>query len=184
MRNKKVLWICETAVLLAMLLVLQGVTKSFGQLVTGSCVNAILAITALCVGLGSGVTVAVLSPVFAYLLGIAPQLVVVPAIMVGNVVYVLLLNLIAGKSCPLWQQVCAWLAASAVKFGALYALVVWMICGLLSEPLLSGGLLKTPMLTALPPTFSFPQLFTALIGGFVALLVTPVLRKALAKIHS
>ena len=46
---------------------------------------------------------------------------------------------------------------------------------------LEKGLLKQPMLTALPATFSTPQLFTALIGGTVALLVVPVLRKALKK---
>ena len=33
--NKKVLWITETAVLIALLVVVQFVTKSFGQLVTG-----------------------------------------------------------------------------------------------------------------------------------------------------
>jgi len=37
------------------------------------------------------------------------------------------------------------------------------------------------MLTALPATFSWPQLFTALIGGGIALLITPILRKALRK---
>ena len=51
----------------------------------------------------------------------------------------------------------------------------------LSEGLLASGALKAPMLKALPATFSWPQLFTALIGGAVALLITPILRKALHK---
>ena len=50
----------ETAVLLALLVTLQAVTKSFGQLVTGSCVNGVLAITALLVGMGGGLTVALM----------------------------------------------------------------------------------------------------------------------------
>ena len=62
----------ETAVLLALLVTLQAVTKSFGQLVTGSCVNAILAIAVLFTGLGSGITIALISPVLAFLFGIAP----------------------------------------------------------------------------------------------------------------
>ena len=45
--NKKILWITETAVMLALLVTLQAVTKPLGQLVTGSCVNAVLAITVL-----------------------------------------------------------------------------------------------------------------------------------------
>jgi len=79
------------------------------------------------------------------------------------------------------RQVIAWLIAAAAKFAALYAIVVWLICGVLSESLLASGVMKAPMLKALPATFSWPQLFTALIGGAVALLIVPVLRKALHK---
>ena len=35
--NKKVRWITETAVMLALLVALQALTKGFGQFVTGSC---------------------------------------------------------------------------------------------------------------------------------------------------
>ena len=178
--NKKLLWITETAVMLALLVALQAITKSLGQLVTGSCVNAVLAVTVLVAGLYSGITVALISPALAYLLGIAPMLLTVPAIMAGNCVYVILLHFIAGKhSRKLLRQVVAWLVAAAAKFASLYAIVVWLICGVLSESLLASGVLKAPMLKALPATFSWPQLFTALIGGAVALLTVPALRKAL-----
>ena len=96
--RKNIRWITETALLLALLVVLQAATKGFGQLVTGSCVNAVLALTVLLCGMASGVTIALISPVLAYFLGIAPQLVVVPAIMAGNVVFVVLLRLIAGEA--------------------------------------------------------------------------------------
>ena len=180
--NKKVLWITQTAVMLALLLALQVLTKPLGQLVTGSFVNAVLAVTVLVAGLSSGITVALISPVLAYFLGIAPQILTVPAIMVGNTVFVLLLHFIAGSdSKKLVRQVIAWLATAAAKFAALYAIVVYLICGVFSEGLLASGALKEPMLKALPATFSWPQLITALIGGAVALLITPVLRKALRK---
>ena len=178
--NKKIRWITETAIMLALLVTLQALTKGFGQFVTGSFVNAVLAVTVLAAGLSSGITVALISPVLAYLLGIAPQILTVPAIMVGNTVYVILLYFIAGKdSKRIGRQIAAWLTAAAAKFAALYAIVVWLICGVLSEALLSAGTLKPPVLQALPATFSWPQLITALIGGAVALAIVPMLRKAL-----
>ena len=180
--NKKIRWITETAIMLALLVALQALTKPMGQLVTGSCVNAVLAISALLGGLGCGLTVALISPVLAFLLGIAPQILTVPAIMVGNSVFVVLLHLLADKSGKkLLKQVIAWVVAAAAKFAALYAIVVWLLCGVLSQSLLAAGVMKEPMLKMLPATFSWPQLFTALIGGAVALLLVPVLRKALKK---
>ncbi len=180
--NKKIRWITETAVMLALLVTLQALTKPMGQLVTGSFVNAVLAVTVLAAGLSSGITVALVSPVLAYFLGIAPMHLTVPAIMVGNTVFVVLLYFIAGKDSKKFaRQIIGWLSAAAAKFAALYAIVVWMICGVLSESLLASGTLKAPMLKVLPTTFSWPQLFTALIGGAAALLVVPILRKALRK---
>lgn len=180
--NKKIRWITETALMLALLVSLQAITKPFGQLVTGSCVNAVLAVAALLVGVGSGITVALISPVLAYLFGIAPQILTVPAIMVGNTVYVALLCLIAGKNGrKVIRQVAAWAVAAFAKFAALYAIVVWLICGVFSQKLLEAGALKPPMLKVLPATFSWAQLFTALIGGAVALVIVPILRKALKR---
>lgn len=187
--HKKVLWITRTAVLLALLLGLQWVTlgtKAFaGQYITGSLVNCVLAVAALGAGLGSGIVIAVLSPVFAYLLGIAPQLVVVPAIMVGNTMYVIVLWCIAGKKAAgLFRQPAAVIAASLCKFAVLHLLVVEIICGagagfLLGRQFMGKNLLMEPMLKVLPVTFSWPQLITALIGGTLAVLLMPVVRKVI-----
>lgn len=177
--NKKIRWITETAVMLALLVTLQYLTKPLGQLVTGSFVNAILAVSVLLAGLGSGITVALISPVLAYLLGIAPQVLTVPVIMVGNLLYVLMLHLLSGSS--IRKRITAWVIAANVKFFALYTMVSYLICDLLAPMLLEKGLLKAPMLTALPATFGAAQLVTALIGGGVAMLIVPVLRKALHK---
>lgn len=182
MKNQKVRWITTTAVMLALLVALQALTKPVGQLLTGSCVNAVLAVSALVGGLGCGLTVALISPVLAYLLGIAPQILTVPAIMLGNAVYVALLCLLAGKeNRSILLRVVALAAAALAKFALLYFVVDKVICGWLASSLLESGVLKQPMLTALPATFSWPQLFTALIGGTVALVVVPVIRKALKK---
>jgi len=180
--NKKIRWITETAVLLAVLITLQALTKPLGQIVTGSCVNAVLAVAALVGGLGSGITIALISPVMAYMLNIAPQVLTVPAIMVGNTVYVAILCLLADKKGEhMFAHVVGWILASFTKFCVLYSVVKWVICGLLAPALMGAGLLKEPMLKALPITFGLPQLLTALIGGGVAMLIVPVLRKALRK---
>ena len=168
--------------MLALLVTLQTLTKPMGQLVTGSFVNAVLAVTVLVAGLYSGVTVALISPVLAYLLGIAPQILTVPAIMVGNTVYVVLLYFIAGTdSKKVLRRAAAWIIAATVKFATLYAIVVWLICGVFAERLMDAGTLKAPMLNMLPAMFSWPQLITALIGGAVALIIAPLIRKALDK---
>jgi len=177
MKNPKILWITRTAVLLALLVVLQAVTKPLGQLVTGSCVNAVLAVAALLGGMGCGVVIALVSPVLAFLLGIAPQAVTVPAIMVGNTVFVILLSV--ARKAGMGQKIAVWLVAAVAKFAALYLLVVKLICGVLAPALLSGGMLKEPMLKALPTMFAWPQLITALIGGGIALAIFPLLKKGI-----
>ena len=185
--KQKIRWITQTAVMLALLMALQTITKPLGQLVTGSFVNAILALTVLLVGISGGITVALISPICAFLLGIAPNFVTVLPIMLGNTCFVVLLRLIAGGSHkPLWRQPVALVSAAVVKFGVLYLLVVEVICGVASGALLGKKLgsvvvLAPPMLKLLPTMFAWPQLFTALIGGTVALLTVPALRKALHK---
>ena len=169
--SKKVRWITETAVMLALLVALQAFTKPMGQLVTGSCVNAVLAIAALVGGLGSGLTIALISPVLAFLLGIAPQILTVPAIMVGNAVYVLLLGRLFGKKPPVWRQALAVAGSAGAKFLTLYLLVVKVLCSILP--------LKQPQIATFSTMFAWPQLITALIGGAAALLIVPVIRKAL-----
>lgn len=180
--KEKLRYITETAVMLALLVTLQALTKPAGQFVTGSAVNAVLAMSVMVGGLGCGLTVAIFSPLAAFLLRIAPQILTVPAIMLGNVVYVMLLWAIADREGKqISRQLLAWMTAAAAKFLVLYAVVKWLICGLLASRLLITGMLKQPMLKALPATFGWPQLVTALIGGGLALLMAPIVRKALKK---
>ena len=185
--SKKIRWITQTALMLALLVALQALTKPLGQLVTGSFVNGILAVCTLVCGLGCGLTVAVISPLMAFALGIAPNLVTVLPIMLGNACYVLVFYLALGKSLkPFWKQPVALASAAVLKFGVLYLLVVKVICGIAADALLGQKLGETvilapPMLKMLPAMFTWPQLITALIGGAVALAIAPVLRKALKK---
>ena len=56
--KRKIWWITETAIMLALLVTLQALTKGFGQLVTGSFVNVVLAVSVLVGGWSIGLTVA------------------------------------------------------------------------------------------------------------------------------
>lgn len=190
--NKKLRWITETAALLALLICLQAVgawipNQLVKQLITGTLVNCVLAVAALYAGCGSGAVIGLVSPIFAYLLGIAPNFITVLPIMVGNVCYVVLLRLICGRKVrPIWRQPVGLAVAATVKFAVLYLLVVKLVCGVLAQDLLGKKLGETvllaqPMLKMLPVMFSWPQLVTAVSGGIIALVISPVLRKALHK---
>lgn len=171
MKNSKILWITRTAVLLALLIALQWATAGTqvfaGQYITGSCVNAVLAVAVLYAGLWSGVSVALLSPFFAKLLGIGPALIqIIPAIAAGNLVYVLLMHFLGKKLQAFTVPV-----AAVGKFLTLYLLVVrWIV------PMLSANL-KPQQVTTFSVMFSYPQIITAIIGGILAMGIVSVLRK-------
>ncbi len=171
--NQTTKTITRTAVLLALLVVLQTVTKAAGQIVTGSCVNCVLAVGALMLPLGGSLVLAAASPFLAFLLGVGPKLLaIVPAIAVGNLVYVLVLSLLLRKkeSAGLPVRLGGLAAASAVKFLTLYLLVV--------TPLCRGVTLAGKQVETLAAKVCWPQLITALIGGALALVVVPLLKKA------
>lgn len=172
---EKTVWIARTAVCLALLIAIQFLTKSLGQLVTGSCVNLVLAIAALIGGVWSGVTVAVISPFCAYLLGIGPAF------------------------CR-WCRAFRWatpstpsclpcLSADSCKKEAVRR--IWQhgagcrskVCGAVSRPCPAGGPGCHPGSEAQHrhSGFTWPQLLTAVIGGVLACLIAPVLCRALEK---
>lgn len=181
MRNthSRVRWITRTGVLTALVIALQWATagtQAFaGQYITGSCVNCILAVSTLFGGLWSGVVVAVLSPFFAFLLGIGPKLIqIVPCIAVGNAVLVLCLSFLLGyKSRPVWQQIGSVALSAAVKFVVLYTVVALVVIPVM------GDALAPKQAQTFRVMFSWPQLVTALLGGMAALLVLPTLKKAI-----
>ncbi len=169
----RVLWMTQTAVLVALLITLQWATAGTqvfaGQYITGSLVNCVLAVSALFAGLYSGLAVAALSPFFAFLLGIGPKLLpIVPCIALGNAVYVTVLYFLGRKNA--WMGL---LVGALAKFVTLYLTVVQVLL-----PVLGDGL-KAPQIKTFTAMFSWPQLVTALLGGALALLVCPILKKAM-----
>ena len=165
-------FLARTAIFLALLIAFQFATKSLGQLVTGSCVNLILAVCVLTCGLGSALIVACVSPFFAFLLGIGPALIqIVPAIAVGNAVFVVLINFGREKFGFRGGEYVSVLPAAAVKFLTLLLLVTKLILPHTGIPEAKAAILSAG--------FSWPQLVTALTGGLLAVPVANRINKYL-----
>lgn len=143
---------------------------------TGSCVNLVLAIAALIGGVWSGVTVAVISPFCAYLLGIGPAfLPLVPCVSLGNAAYAVLFALLVGGFLQKKKLPAAYgsmVLAAAAKFAALYLVLVRLV---------APAVIPAAKLSTVTAAFTWPQLLTAVIGGVLACLIAPVLCRALEK---
>lgn len=176
--RRRVLWVTQAAVLVALLITLQWATAGTqvfaGQYITGSVVNCVLAISVLFAGLYSGLVVAVLSPFFAFLFGIGPKLLpIVPCIALGNVVYVAVLYVLLRRQNTFRKSLPGLLVGAVSKFLTLYLAVVQILIPAL------GNALKAPQIKTFTVMFSWPQLMTALLGGVLALLLLPILKKAI-----
>ena len=179
--RRSVFWITRTAVMTALLVTVQFLTASLGnQYVTGSAVNLLLAVSVLTCGPATGVTVALISPLCAFLVGVGPAFPpLIPFISLGNLTYVvawflmgLLKKSIASGIVSKIVLVLSPVAAAVVKFLTLYSGVV-----LIAVPYVLELNEKQADLFSL--MFSYPQLLTALIGGVLATAVSPTLNKAI-----
>ena len=118
----------RAALLIALLVAVQYLTKSMGQFVTGSCVNLILAVAALVGGLWCGAAVAVISPFCAFLLGIGtPILRLVPAIALGNLVLVTVLALLDKRLRFRGANAAGVAAAAVCKFAVLWCVITKLL---------------------------------------------------------
>lgn len=176
MKKSNVLWITTTGVLLAILLILQVITKPAGQIITGSLVNMVLALSILSFNFENAIIVASLSPFFAFFLGIGPAfLPLTPAIAAGNIIYILAIYFLSKKNNTkkiYIKNFISIIIASICKYLVLYLLVVQFICKLFTSSL------KPQQIKAFSAMFSMPQLITAIIGGTLACLISPMLNIA------
>ena len=178
MKNKQALFITQTAVMLALLIGIQFVTRSLGQFVTGSLVNMILLVSVFTIGLGGGLIVAVCSPFLAFFAGIGPAFIqIVPFVAVANALSVMI-GRIAGKFIgkgslkDIALAASGLVAASVIKTGFL-----WVGLVLIALPMIPG--INEKQIAVISAAFTWPQLVTGCIGGALAMAAVPVLRKAI-----
>jgi hypothetical protein len=173
MKNKGVLWITTTALFIALLIAAQAAgSASLGQFIAGPLTNLILIVSAMTGGLASGLTAALVSPVFAKLLGIGPLWEIVPFIMAGNAVLVLVWRLIGKRTFANRHIVraIALVTAAACKPAVLYLGILRIAVPFLLH-------LPARQAAAVSAMFSLPQVFTALAGGALAMAVLPLIEK-------
>lgn len=189
MKNKNLQLVVRTALLLAITLVFQQLRLLIGNslpstIIIGSLVNLALVVAAGMVGWIGGSVIAILSPVVAFLEGHLPLPVLIPFVAVGNIVIIVVFEIIElrkNTSPRLWGGV---IAASFAKFLVLLALVVGLFAGVMLPGMGLPAQKVSALTTALSLSFSWPQLVTALVGGAAAIPVIRGVRRALGEEHA
>jgi hypothetical protein len=163
-------YITRTGILLALALIFQIGLNKLGQPIVGPLVNMVLLVTAGVVGTLSGVIVGCFTPVIALAFEIIGLPILVPFIALGNTIYVILFNLVRKKVYKGGDYFGLVIAALG-KFAFLALSVKYVAIGL--------------FLANLPPQkanvianmFTLPQLYTALAGGIIAVIIMKLLPK-------
>ncbi|MDX9871636.1 MAG: ECF transporter S component [Clostridia bacterium] len=148
----------RSALILAIAIAVQSIKMP--TFITGPLVNTLLFIAVATTGSLSGVLVGLFTPVLAFAFGIMPMAPAVPVIMAGNIVLALVFGAI--KNNPYL----GFIAAAVAKFAVMAAGVYFIL------PVLAGINLP-PKLVA---TLSTTQLFTALGGGVIAVILLKALQ--------
>ncbi len=160
-RFKSTVFWTRTGILLALALVFQ--MGGFPQPVTGPAVNAILFLAAMLIGPVGGAIIGAFTPIMAFLRGILPPPLapVIPFIVIGNgmlvIVYVYLSRIlrVGPDKTFVLRRFIALGAAALVKFFILAGAVTFLV--------------EVP--APIAQMMTLPQLYTALAGGFIALLI-------------
>jgi len=157
MQQTRIRWISRTAILLAIALVFQ--MGGFPQFITGPLVNTVLYLATMIVGWQGGILIGIFTPVIAAMRGILPPPLapLIPFIALGNAILVILFFWLKSKN-----KIFGIIIASLVKFLVLVSAVRLLV--------------QVP--PAVAQMMSFPQLVTALAGGFIALLVMNIFKRA------
>lgn len=180
--NKTITWVTRTAIMLALSVLFQSLRliipmpAGISQYIVGSLVNLALIVAVMIIDIKGGLAVAVLTPIIAFFQGHIPQAMplMILFVAIGNAVIVLAYGLLYRDS---WaSRILALVVGALVKFITLYALVVKV-----TLPLIYPAAPEA-MKATLSINFTWPQLVTASIGGVLALLVIPLLRRGLKPI--
>lgn len=173
--NRSLSLITRTAILLALTVLFQSLRvlmpfmpANISQYVIGSLVNLCLIVAAVVVGIRGGCVIAVVAPLIAFFQGFTPSPILVAPIALGNLVLVVVVALLYDKN-----RLTALAAGAVLKFATLYLGVVRIVVPLLLPDV------NEKIKAVLSVQFSWPQLITASIGGILAVIILPVLKKTI-----
>ncbi len=179
--KKQIQFISQTALMLALLIVVQMLTRSLPTYVTGSLVNALLLLSTFLIGLNSGLFIALTSPFLAFILGIGPAFIqILFFVAIANAIIVTLAWLLAKNSISSTTKTARIKSSGGLAIASLAKMTfLWLGLVKFALPLIPG--LKEGQIKVISASFSWPQLITALIGSGLALFLVPMLKKALKK---
>lgn len=171
----------QTALFLAIAIAAQflgaqlGGAGGIGQIITGSVVNLCLICAVVLTGWISGISIAVLSPVLAFFLGVMKVPFAIPVVIIGNLLYIVICKFSYGFTEKKIGNLAAQSALNIV-FTALAACVkaagMW-----LSLNFLFVSFFNEKQLAMLSASFSLPQVITGSIAGVIAAILLPALKK-------
>ncbi|HCC00822.1 MAG TPA: ECF transporter S component [Ruminococcaceae bacterium] len=183
-RTNHILWIAQAGLLIALMVVVQLLTFAIpksvplvGQLFTGSLVNLVLIVGAGTLGLPGTAAAAILSPILAFAFGqmAFPQL--IPVIAVGNLILVAITWIFFSHDGAHYQPASLVIDTTGIILGAVVKfLFLWLMVSKWIVPLLFNT--KPIVANMISFMFSWPQLVTAIIGGFLSLLVLTIVRNS------
>lgn len=172
MKNSNIQNVVRTALMLAVVIVVQFIGKNVpqvNQFFVGPIVNTVLLITTYICGTKWGVITGILTPILAFLVGqlAAPLAPFIPFIAIGNIVYVLIFGFLKQNKL---SQVIGIIIGSLTKFLFLYFAAVKLTH-------LFKLNIPQKVLNTLAVAMGIPQLITALIGGAIAFAIIGILAK-------
>ncbi len=140
------------------------------QWLTGPIINALLVLSLFLLGIRSAVFVALIPSIVALSVGLLPAILapMIPFIMLSNILFVLVIDLvyksIKNEKASYWLAI---LLASFIKFTFLF----------LSVSVISKLLIKSELAVKVAQILSWPQFYTALLGGVIAFIILKCLKK-------
>lgn len=180
MRNKSILKLTQTSILLAIALVFQmtgSKIPGINQYIVGSVINAVLLLTTYLCGTFYGASMAVLTPWTALLVGqLKPALApFIPFIMLGNLILVICFGLLSKKGA--FGKYLGVICAALFKYIFLYLSALKLLFFFkLNLPSAAAKSLSTAM--------GITQLFTAVIGGVIAMALIKILANKLNTLNT
>ena len=165
--KKETVNIAYGAIFIALLIIFQYITSFFSnQLLTGICVNSILALSAFKTDLKTMFGIAVISPILAFLLGIGPKIpLFIPFLIISNCIFVYFIWLGFDYSQKrdkhsfvfIFLGIClgAILKSIFIFLSSIYILPLFLVLNKMQKMMLSSA-------------FSFTACCSAILGGFLA----------------
>lgn len=147
---------------------------AFNQIVVGPLVNAVIITSVLITDMKFGSLVAIITPVLAAITGQFTIIPFMPFIMLGNVTFAVLFGL-CSKYIKTYGNYVGIAVGAVLKTAVLVVSVKYLI------GLFNLGL-KPPVVEKLAAAMSYPQLFTAVAGGVIAILFYSVFVKRYEKV--